>query len=136
VCASLFTVKERESRLAALHRARCFVSAQPTAPAAVMATGRNILSSPTEAVQRFIRFCFAHYDRLLMYHDVWFTVTVVVGERRYLAVPATRTLYVPATFDGAAVDEFLREHVPTFIEDAMQAMEGKRKQSRKGGSRV
>ena len=109
---SLFSRKDRVRRVGQLHRRGCFVADAASLPSGV---------HPHAALERLTTFLVRHYDRLLVYHDVWFTVTVYLG-RVYLAVPHTRSLYVPADFAPERLDAFLRLHIDDFVRLAMDGL--------------
>lgn len=110
---SVFSDKQRKSKLGALYRRGCLVADSRSLPPG---------TDPAHALHRLVDFFTRHYDRHGMYLDAWFTITLVLG-RVYMAVPSTRTLHVPCNFLDSELDDFLREHVPVLLEDASMALQ-------------
>jgi hypothetical protein len=109
---SLFSARVRRERLGSLHSQGCFV-AETLAPGRSVASGRAgvpATDGSAHAVARLVDFMYRHYDRLCMYHDVWYTISVRVGDHPFLCTAKTRSFFVPADFKEWELDAFIRKH--------------------------
>lgn len=107
VVGSVWTESRREKRVSDLFE-RGRVAADPGVP----------VNEGRFAKAALAAFLIRHFDRSLAFHDVWFSISIVLC-RVYQFVPQTRTLYIPAAFKEAELAEFLDTHLPHIARDAI-----------------
>lgn len=107
--AAVFTPKQVKARVSALFRPGGRIQADRRLPSQEASLG----------LARLAHYLIRNFERALAYHDAWFSVRVVLGHV-YLAVPATRTLHVPANFDDVELSSFLDENLLPIIQNATE----------------
>lgn len=115
---SHFKPRQREDRIVSLFGPNSRHRADPHLPEVDAQAGKA----------RLAQFLLAHFDRFWLYHDAWYSITLVLS-RVYFFVPETRSLYLPVDFKTAELGTFLDCHLPALLHEATVNAKAKSKRT-------